>query len=56
MADLCSVLLSGWCLNGHGCVRNNRTELFLDTDLGPAILSDGMDQFQGVSADPRLCD
>lgn len=28
MADVCSVL-SGWCLNGHGCVRKNRTELFL---------------------------
>ena len=40
MAALCCVLLSGSCLNGRGCVRNNRTELFLDTHLGPAILLD----------------
>lgn len=55
---LCSALLSGWCLNGHGYVRNNRTEMFLNTDLGPALLVPPLffiEQIQEVRADPRLC-
>lgn len=58
MAALYSVLLTGWSLNGHDSVRNNRTELFFDPDLGPALLSPpliGVDRIQEVRADPRLC-
>ena len=50
MTALFSAVAGAWIY-----VRNDCAELSFDTDLGPAMLQDAVDETEGTSADPRLC-